>query len=168
VTDWIAFTVLALAALASAAVVALPALRNSVHTALALAFHLVAMAGLFFLLGVQFIAFLQVVVYAGAIMVLILFVLMLLNVRDERRLGPAGLFQRSLTVPAVLVLALILLNSLRVAEAGAGFHAAGREFGTVRELGLELFDRFFYPFEAISLLLVVAMIGAVLLAKRRL
>jgi NADH-quinone oxidoreductase subunit J len=165
---WIAFVVLALAALVSAAVVALPVLRSSVHSALALAFHLVAMAGLFFLLGVQFIAFLQVVVYAGAIMVLILFVLMLLNVKDERRLVPAGRFQRALALPAVLVLALLLLTALRAASHGPGFAAAPREFGTVRELGLELFDRFFYPFEAVSLLLVVAMIGAVLLAKRRL
>jgi NADH-quinone oxidoreductase subunit J len=168
VLEWLAFLFLAVAALASAAVVALPAFRNTVHCALALAFNLVSIAGLFFLLHAQFIAFLQVVVYAGAIMVLILFVLMLLNIRDEERLAPSGLIQRGLGPLLVLAFAAIVLGVLRAALGRTGFSEVSPNFGTVRELGLELFTRFFYPFEAISLLLVVAMIGAVLLAKRRL
>ena len=78
----IAFIVLSVLAVASALVVVLPVFKNAVICALALALNLVCIAGFFFLLQAQFIGFLQVIVYAGAIMVLILFVLMLLNVHD--------------------------------------------------------------------------------------
>jgi NADH-quinone oxidoreductase subunit J len=164
----LAFVVLTVLALTSAAIVVLPAVRNAVVCALALAFNLVAMAGFFLLLRAQFIALLQVIVYAGAILVLILFVIMLLNIKDERRLGRSGPVQRLLG-PALAAACGGLLGWVVSAAAGErGFPAPSPEFGTVRALGVELFTRFFYPFEAISLLLVVAMIGAVLLAKRRL
>ena len=90
----IAFIVLSILAVSSALVIVLPFVRNAVVCALALALNLISVAGFFFLLGAQFIGFLQVIVYAGAIMVLILFVLMLLNVQDERVLRPTGIIQR--------------------------------------------------------------------------
>jgi NADH-quinone oxidoreductase subunit J len=164
----LAFTVLAVLVIASAAVVVLPVFRNAVVCALSLALNLVCIAGLFFLMGAQFIGFLQVIVYAGAIMVLILFVLMLLNLRDEQHLGRSGAFQRWVGPLLALAFAGIVVPTLVAAGPGTAFPAAAAGFGTVRVLGLDLFTRFFYPFEAISLLLVVAMIGAVLLAKRRL
>jgi NADH-quinone oxidoreductase subunit J len=148
--------------------VILPIFRNAIVCALALALNLVCMAGLFFLLKAQFIGFLQVIVYAGAIMVLILFVLMLLNIHDERHLGPSGFFQRFLGPLLALGLAAIVVSAVMAPAGGEPFPAKAPGFGTVEVLGLDLFTRFFYPFEAISLLLVVAMIGAVLLAKRRL
>ena len=166
--ETVAFLVLATLALASAMVVVLPVVRNAVICALALAFNLVAIAGLFFLLDAQFIGFLQVIVYAGAIMVLILFVLMLLNIRDEQRSGASGLFQRVVGPLLAIAFLAILIWTVRGASPGTGFPAVSAEFGTVSALGHDLFTRFFYPFEAISLLLVVAMVGAVLLAKRRL
>jgi len=85
--ETLAFIVLTVLTIASGLIVALPIVRNAVICALALAFNLVAIAGFFFLLNAQFIGFLQVMVYAGAIMVLILFVLMLLNIRDEQKIG---------------------------------------------------------------------------------
>ncbi len=163
-----AFFSLSLLAVASALVVVLPLFKNAVVCALALALNLVAVAGLFFLLGAQFIGFLQVIVYAGAIMVLILFVLMLLNVHDERHFGASGTFQGSLGPLLAVGLLALLASAALVPGSRAALGAAPRAFGTVGALGTELFTRFFYPFEAISLLLVVAMIGAVLLAKRRL
>ncbi len=164
----IAFIALSILALASALVVILPVVRNVVVCALALALNLICIAGFFFLLRAQFIGFLQVIVYAGAIMVLILFVLMLLNIHDERHLGSSGFFQRYLGPLLAVGFVAILVSSLVVSSEGAGFPRARGAYGTVGALGRELFDRFFYPFEAISLLLVVAMVGAVLLAKRRL
>ncbi len=164
----IAFIVLAVLAVSSALVVVLPVFKNAVICALALALNLVCIAGFFFLLQAQFIGFLQVIVYAGAIMVLILFVLMLLNVHDERHFGRSGSVQRTFGPLLAVVFAGILISAA-LAQTGAGSFPPAREgFGTVRALGLDLFQRFFYPFEAISLLLIVAMIGAVLLAKRRL
>ena len=164
----IAFIVLSILAVASALVVSLPVVRNAVVCALALALNLICVAGFFFLLRAQFIGFLQVIVYAGAIMVLILFVLMLLNIHDERHLGSSGFFQRYLGPLSAVGFVAILVSSLVVSSRGIGFSRPGAAYGTVGTLGHELFSRFFYPFEAISLLLVVAMIGAVLLAKRRL
>jgi NADH-quinone oxidoreductase subunit J len=161
----VAFWVLSALAVVSALVVLFH--PNQILAALALAFNLVSIAGFFFLLDAQFIGFLQVIVYAGAIMVLILFVLMLLNVRDEQALGLSGPVQRWVG----LLLALGFVAIVVAALGGTGqarFPRASPEFGTVHALGVELFTRFFYPFEAVSLLLVVAMIGAVLLAKRRL
>ena len=162
-----AFIVLSLLALVSAIVVV--SHRNPVVCALTLAFNLMAIAGFYLLLNAQFLALMQVIVYAGAIMVLILFVIMLLNLpsEDGRR---SGFFQRWLGLSLTLAFALILgsLWARGDAVSAGGFPEAGESFGQVGTLGRELFTRFFYPFEAISLLLVVAMIGAVLLAKRRL
>jgi NADH-quinone oxidoreductase subunit J len=139
--------------------------RNPVTSAVALAFNLVAIAGLYMVLDAQFIGLLQVIVYAGAIMVLILFVIMLLNLREEVKAHPAGTFQRILAPVTSLLFAIVIGRSLW--SAPSAFPERTDGFGTAASLGRELFVRFYYPFEAISLLLVVAMIGAVLLAKRK-
>jgi NADH-quinone oxidoreductase subunit J len=161
----IAFFVLALLMIASALVVITH--RNPVTAAVALAFNLVAISGLYMVLDAQFIGLLQVIIYAGAIMVLILFVIMLLNLREEVQPHPAGRFQRVLAPLASLLFAVVIGRALWL-WAPSSFPENTPGFGTASSLGRELFTRFYYPFEAISLLLVVAMIGAVLLAKRKL
>jgi NADH-quinone oxidoreductase subunit J len=164
--DAFAFYVLALLTVASALVVVTH--RNPVVSAVALAFNLVSIAGFYVLLGAQFIGLLQVLVYAGAIMVLILFVIMLLNLAEE--LPPvkvAGTFQRVLAPAATLTFAVVLGRALW-RDTPATLPPASEGFGTAAVLGRELFTRYYYPFEVISLLLVVAMVGAVLLAKRKL
>lgn len=169
--ELLAFILLSIVSIGSALVVVLPVFRNIVACALALAINLVSMAGFFFLLDAQFIGLLQVIVYAGAIMVLILFVLMLLNLGDYRALAHSGFFQRMLAPLLALVFGGIVVSIALSADFGAAFGAfpeKSAHYGEVRELGMALFTRFFYPFEVISLLLVVAMTGAVLLAKRRL
>lgn len=160
----VAFLVLSLLALVSAIVVVTH--RNPVVAALALAFNLVAIACFYFLLDAQFIALLQVIVYAGAIMVLILFVIMLLNLTQELRGHPSGKMQRVLAPVLGLLFFAILARGL-LGHRG-GFPARVSGYGTVEAVGRELYTRFFYPFEVVSLLLVAAMVGAVLLAKRRL
>jgi len=164
--ELLALVVLSTLALVSAAVVVFH--RTPVVCALALAFNLLSIAGFYMLLNAQFLALLQVIVYAGAIMVLVLFVIMLLNIPDEARSHSSGFFQRWLGVVLALILGVIVGGVLLRSFDGSGFARASSDFGTVGSLGSELFTRFFYPFEAISLLLLVAMIGAVLLAKRRL
>lgn len=159
-----AFVVLAVLAVASAIVVV--AHKNPVRSAVALAFNLVSIAGFYLLLEAQFIALLQVIVYAGAIMVLILFVIMLLNLREERLPHPAGTFQKPL---AVVLCAVLFVAIARAIWRGgpASFPAVEAGYGSVKSVGDALFSSFWYPFEAISLLLVAAMVGAVLLAKKR-
>ena len=162
--DLIAFYVLALLLIASAIVVITN--RNPVTSAVALAFNLVGIAGIYMVLDAQFIGLLQVIVYAGAIMVLILFVIMLLNLREEVKAHPAGTFQRILAPLTTLVFAIVIGRATWL-SAPSSFPDRPEGFGTAASLGQELFTRFYYPFEAISLLLIVAMIGAVLLAKRK-
>jgi NADH-quinone oxidoreductase subunit J len=162
--ELIAFFVLALLLIASALVVITN--RNPVTSAVALAFNLVAIAGLYMVLDAQFIGLLQVIVYAGAIMVLILFVIMLLNLREEARAHPVGTFQRILAPATTLLFAIVIGRAVWL-SAPSSFPEKTEGFGTAASLGKELFTRFYYPFEAISLLLIVAMIGAVLLAKRK-
>jgi NADH-quinone oxidoreductase subunit J len=117
-------------------------------------------------LDAQFVGLLQVIIYAGAIMVLILFVIMLLNLREEARAHPAGTIQRILAPITSLLFAIVIGRSVWL-SAPSSFPAKAEGFGTAASVGRELFTRFYYPFEAISLLLIVAMIGAVLLAKRK-
>jgi len=162
--ELVAFVVLTALALVSGLMVILH--RNQVVAALSLAANLVAIAGYYMLLNAQFLALLQVIVYAGAIMVLILFVIMLLNLPEEARKPGTGRVQAGLAIVLAAAFALILGWALIRATDGGGYPAASDTFGTVDSVGQMLFTNFFYAFEAISLLLVVAMIGAVLLAKR--
>lgn len=160
-----AYVVLAILAVVSAAYVVWH--RNPVVSALALAFNLVAIAGFYMVMDAQFLGLLQVIVYAGAIMVLILFVIMLLNLRQELRGRDSGLMQRMLGPLLAAALGVLLVRVLW-RSVKSGFAPSTPDFGTVASVGRELFGTFFYPFEAISLMLVAAMVGAVLLAKRRL
>jgi NADH-quinone oxidoreductase subunit J len=160
-----ALYVLTLLTIASALVVVTH--RNPVVAAVALAFNLISIAGFYILLGAQFIGLLQVIVYAGAIMVLILFVIMLLNLAEEVGPHPAGTFQRVLA-PAVTAVFAVVLGRALWRDTPSAFPPPTEGFGTAAVLGRELFTRYYYPFEVISLLLVVAMVGAVLLAKRKL
>jgi NADH-quinone oxidoreductase subunit J len=163
--ELIAFFVLAVLAVASALVVITH--RNPVVSALALGVNLVSIAGFYLVMKAQFLALLQVIVYAGAILVLIVFVIMLLNLRDEARQRGSGAFQRWLAPLLALAFAILLGRALLSGAAGP-FPPRPAAFGNVETVGRELFSRFFYPFEVISLLLIVAMVGAVLLAKKRL
>jgi NADH-quinone oxidoreductase subunit J len=143
-------------------------LTNPVSSALALVMTLCSLAGLFLTLGAQFIAAVQVIVYAGAIMVLFLFVIMLLQIRGE----PGGL--RGLLGPRVLGVAmgLALLALLGSVVTSAVYPRGGpnAEFESAlntQAIGRALYTRFLVPFEVTSVLLLVALLGAVVLAKRK-
>lgn len=145
--------------------------RNPVHSVLSLIVCLLSVALLFLLLGAQFIAALQVIVYAGAIVVLFLFVVMLLNVREEDRVFHSSVSQKLSALALVLV---ILVEVLLVAVAGVAWLrkeewlATGRlSFGTVQSVGRELFARYLFQFEVASVLLLVAIVGAVALVKKK-
>jgi NADH:ubiquinone oxidoreductase subunit 6 (subunit J) len=162
--EFAAFVVLSILAVASALVVVIH--KNPVISAVALAFNLMSIAGFYLLLSAQFIALLQILVYAGAIMVLIMFVVMLLNLQEEQRLAISrGLIQRTLAI-VVAALFVILMGRLMLEHGPTSMTAVTAGFGSVEALGMTLFSTFFYPFEVISLLLIAAMVGAVLLAKR--
>jgi NADH-quinone oxidoreductase subunit J len=129
-----------------------------------------SLAVLYLLLGAEFVAAIQVIVYAGAIMVLFVFVIMLLNLRAEEELRLGRGPQRWLAMGLGGAFAALLFWALRhrggQAWADPGRYIEG--FGTARDMGALLFGEYLFVTEAASVLLIAAMVGAVLLAKRRL
>ena len=143
--------------------------RNAVYSALLLVVNFFCLAGFYVLLEAQFVAAVQVIVYAGAIMVLFLFVLMLLGVGNEVVVKEQMRGQR----PAAVLLTLGLLVAI-VAGLGAGVFdaapaslAAANEGGNVQAVGRLLFTRYTFAFETAGVLLVVAAVGALVLGKRQ-
>ncbi len=162
--DAILFYVFAGVAVLSALVVV--GQKNPLYSAFALIVTLCSMAAIFGLLGSPFIAVLQVIVYAGAIMVLFLFVLMLLNVRREEDRPRQG----GRALGAIALVAVVLL----VAQAGwvlvrAEPRPAAQFDASTRKMAEILFSaHFLYVFEATSILILAALVGAVALAKKEL
>ena len=139
--------------------------RNPVIGALFLVTNLVCIAVLYLLLDAQFLAAIQIIVYAGAIMVLIVFVIMLLSLKREEGIK-AGSAQRFIAgLAATAFVALIVRGILPVSWRVATIRS---DFGSAEYVGRRLFGTYFYPFEMISLVLLVAMAGAVVLAKKKL
>ena len=158
------------AILAIAGAVGTVALRNPFFAVLALVCHLLALAALFLLLRAEFVAAAQVVVYAGAVMVLYVFVVAYVGTADEPFSGAMGSTLRF----ASIVFALALFAELTIALVGTGLSALGTEgagapagFGTPAEVGELFLTKFLVAFEIASLLLLIAAVGAVILARRR-
>ncbi len=146
-------------------VVANPFSRNPVTSAMFLVLTIVSLAGLFVLLHAFFLAAVQVLVYAGAVMVLFLFVIMLLDLKAEerRRLKLLGIVGGLISVGAILA---IFLSSLLKPEAQLGAAQSPAVEGGTIALGKLLFTQYLLPFEIVSVLLLVAMVGVVLLSKK--
>ena len=169
--DWIIFFGLALVAVASA--VGMLVSKNAIYAALNLIMNFVAVAVFYLLLGAPFIALTQITVYAGAIMVLFLFVIMLLG---AEHLGEAKtlLWQRPVSVVLGFILLVeagyaILMTTGTNQEGSAlpAMSALEAGFGTPVAVGEKLFGAYLLPFEIISLLLLVAMVGAIVLTKKQ-
>jgi NADH-quinone oxidoreductase subunit J len=166
--DWYAFWVIAPISILSAGAMVLA--RNAVHAALLLIVNFFTLAVFFLILGSPFLFVVQIIVYAGAIMVLFLFVIMLLGVDREIPLTERIRGQRWLA----LILGAGLAAEIAVAVwAGVGFarerlpdFTAVNRGGNVRALAQLLFNRYFFPFEVTSILLIVAAIGAMLHGRR--
>jgi NADH-quinone oxidoreductase subunit J len=143
--------------------------RNPIASVMYLVTTFVAQAILFIQLRAAFIAILQIIVYAGAIMVLFLFVIMLLNLRREDFGKDIKLKYKPLAIAFAVVLlieTIVVINaSLVPTQPGADLLAT---FGSVQEVGKELFTTYLYPFELTSVLLIVAILGAVVMAKKKL
>jgi NADH-quinone oxidoreductase subunit J len=152
--------------------------RNPMHSVLLLIVSFAALAALYITLDSPFAAVIQIIIYAGAIMVLFLFVVMLLNAHKEDQFGAAGMpaMKKPLYTGAALaaVLAAELVWALmRAGRAPEGLLASGdpadaAAVESVRGLGILLFTDYAFAFEVTSILIIVAMVGAVVLAKREL
>ena len=162
--DILFYAFAALTLLCGVLVVANPFSRSPVTSAMFLVLTIISMAGLFVLLHAFFLAAVQIIVYAGAVIVLFLFVIMLLNLKEEQQrkirffAGAAGL----ISVGAIVT---ILVTALNATRPGADLSAPQLEGGTAA-LGKLLFTQYVLPFEIISILLLVAMVGVILLSKK--
>jgi len=148
--------------------------RNPIYSVLSLIGAFFGLSGLYVLLEAPFVAIVQIIIYAGAIMVLFLFVVMLLNIprEDAAEWDRAHPLYRPGPMRVGAVLALILVGQLAWAltrtpgiNVGVGLQSAG--IADVGELGRVLFTDYMFAFEVTSVLIIAAMIGAVILARRR-
>ena len=148
--------------------------RNPVHSALLLVVTLISVALLFLLLDAQLVAAVQVIVYAGAIVVLFLFVIMLLGVDREESLADPVPFQRpaAIALGAVLLVEIFVLGGRTWATGASASRGSlskpvdGQDLGNVERVARVLFTDFLWAFELTAALLVIAVVGAVVLARR--
>lgn len=164
--EYLLFFLLSLIAIVSAVLMVLQ--KKPIYSALCLVLCFFSIAGFYFLLHSAFLAVMQIIIYAGAILVFILFVIMLLGLK-EREFPRVLRFQKPL--------ALIFSFALFVLLIGGGFHALSIKvmpgaaipdsFGTVRLFGKLLFSRYLLPFELASVILLIAMIGAAVFGKKK-
>ena len=140
--------------------------RNPVYSAVMLVFCFFSLAALYVLLEAYFVAVLEIIVYAGAIMVLFLFVIMLINVGKEK--AATSLVQKAKAFPFMLVVLFSLNIILLILWRNEGLHQSNSisSVGSITAIGQALFTKYLLPFEIASLLLLVALIGTVYLAKR--
>ncbi len=149
--------------------------RNTVHSVLFLVLNFMFVAGLYVTLGAEFLAVIQVLVYAGGIVVLYLFVVMLVNLKrpaethqDSNRQGRLGLILSGLVLAELAAIA--MYGSMRSPQAASAASTPSTTAigGNVEQVGWMLYTDYLIPFELASILLLVAMIGAIVLAKREL
>lgn len=172
VTHFGAVVFYALAGLAVAGAIGVISLKNPVHAAMSLLGTFLAVAGLFVLQRAELIAAVQVLVYAGGVMVLFLFVIMLVNVRTlpeqegfMRRLRPA------VAVVSAVLVGLVGIGTWAAYRGPAGpiaplVSVEGRPLGNTEAVGWSLYRDFLLPFEVVSIVLLVAMIGAIVMGRK--
>jgi NADH-quinone oxidoreductase subunit J len=163
--DVILFSIFAIIAVVSAVNVVVQ--THPISSAISLIGVMGSLAILYLLLGAEFIAMAQIIVYAGAIMVLFVFVIMLLNAGAESKRG------RSLTAQLLgmpLLIAFLALTSyfIRLYHSGTMVRFGAFKDGGARNIGKALFTHYLLPFEVISVLILIAIVGAIVLARKEL
>jgi len=159
------FIFFVLAAVAVLGAISLIVQRHPIHSALSLIVVMVALAGLYLLMGAEFVAAVQIIVYGGAIMVLFVFVIMLLNAGEEERTNFSKLatyagIPLALAVTGLIAAALVRSSGSLPAPVPSG------ALTSTKALSMLLFSEFVYPFELTSFLILVAILGAIVLAQR--
>ncbi len=163
-TDLLFYVFAVLLLLCGFLVVANPFSRSPVTSAMFLVLTIASLAGLFVLLNAFFLAAVQILVYAGAVIVLFLFVIMLfdLKVEERRKLKTTGVI---LALVAIGGFSALVIKTLATSGFGAGPGTSALE-GSTAALGKILFTNYLLPFEIVSVLLLVAMVGVILLSKK--
>jgi len=166
--DQILFAILAIMAVVSAVMVVTR--KSPITAAMFLVMHFLSLGGLYLTLHAQFMAAIQVLVYAGAIMVLVVFVIMLLNLGNEESLGQRITSRESLGVVISMFLGGTLIYAITrtTHPTSVAANESALTNGTIEGVGKALFTTYVFPFEMVSLVLLAAAVGAVVLTKRHL
>ncbi len=154
------------AAAAVTGAINLLAQKHPIASALSLIVVMGSLAGEYMLLGAEFVAVIQVIVYAGAIMVLFVFVIMLLNAGVEERSGKGSRVAIVFGFPAMLALGILLAWALVERDPANTPVGVGAMYGPARSIAQQLFRPYLLPFEITSVLILIAIMGAVVLARR--
>jgi NADH-quinone oxidoreductase subunit J len=157
----------ALAAAAAACAVGVVAFNNAVRSALCLIVNFFVLAFIYFTLQAEMLGITQVIVYTGAIMVLFLFVIMLLNLGAPQVLAEKRDPKKLFGIVLGLGLFALVGSQILPAVVGTTEPLAPEGFGGPQAIGRSLFTQYVYPFEAVSILLLIGVVGSILLAKRR-
>ena len=142
--------------------------RNPIIAAMALVVHFFMLSGLYLTLQAQFVAIMQILVYAGAIMVLVVFVIMLLNLGDDEKLKERWNFRKiaAVALAFALVVEMFAVYFSQTTTPGQ-ISLKASAIGSVESIGDEMFTKYLVQFEAIAILLLSAIVGALLLAKKK-
>ncbi|QKF74073.1 NADH:quinone oxidoreductase I, membrane subunit J [Aliarcobacter faecis] len=158
---------LALAFFAITGAIAMIVYKNPMYSALGVLISMLSVAGMFALLNATFLFLIQIIVYAGAIMTLILFILMFLNINEEDLPNEPNKY-RLIIIGAIIMLPLNILVLKAVSMLPAkDVSTLETTFGDLKPLGMTLYDNWIVAVELVSILLLIALIGSVVLAKKR-
>lgn len=162
----ILFIILALISIASSIVMI--SAHRPIDSALSFIVTLISIGALFALVNASFLFIVQIIIYAGAILSLIIFIIMLLNIKDENLPDEKNKFKWLIaTSLLILPFSWILIDLiLRSDIQQNAVHPEGTDFGTIHDVGLTLFSEWVLPFELVSILLLVALVGSVTLVKK--
>jgi NADH-quinone oxidoreductase subunit J len=139
--------------------------RRPLRAAIGLLVHIISLAGMFLTLDAQLLAALQLLVYAGAVVVLFVFVIMLIGPASEVEPIEGRFASRTLSLAVTIAIVLVVSTSLAYFDLPWG--SAAEDFGTVEGLGMAIYSKALVPFEVISITLLVAIVGAVAIARSR-
>lgn len=154
-----------LSVLAIAAAIGVIASKNPIYSVLSLVIVFFAISGQYILMNAQFLAIVNIIVYAGAIMVLFLFVIMLMNLNAETE-PVKNIYMKMAGIISGLTLMIVLIAALAHSESANVVMRAGTNVGLTETLGKALFNNYVVPFEISSVLFLSAMVGAILIGKK--
>jgi len=158
---------IALAFFAITGAIAMIVYQSPMYSALGVLVTMLSVAGMFALLNATFLFLVQIIVYAGAIMTLILFILMFLNIKDEDLPKEPNKYKLiALGVAIMIPLNILVLKAISNLPA-KDLSISNSDFGEIKPVGLELYNNWIISFELISILLLIALVGSVVLAKKR-
>ena len=140
--------------------------RNPIHSAIYLVICFFSVAGHYLLLNAQFLAIVHIIVYSGAIMILFLFTIMLMNLNKENEVHKPRITRLGAIVSFCLVCLILIAIFINSKPIAGEYIATGEDYQSIKVLGKILLNEYMVPFEFASILLLVAMIGTVLLSKK--